>query len=122
MTTTVLVLLILAVAALAGAGHAHGKRRPPRITLTHPTWMTPLVRRLSVCETRGNPRFQSGPYEGIVAWYYGTWDLDKPRGFPDHAYQATLRQQHRVALISLRRHRYFGCLIGPEHAWVRGLS
>lgn len=105
--------LILVFTAAAGAGR-------PRVTMSAPSWMTPLVRRLAVCETRGNPWFRWRGYEGIVAWAAGTWDMDKPDGFPDHAYQATLRQQHRVALISIRRNRDFGCLKGVEHAWVRG--
>lgn len=79
-----------------------------------------LVDRLAQCETHHDYRFHNGSYEGFVAWYYGTWDLDKPRGYPDHAYQASPRQQRTVAAVSLRRHRHFGCLIGPEHAWVRG--
>lgn len=93
----------------------------PDVTMTHPAWMTPLVRRLAVCETGGNPWFRHPDgYEGIVAWLHTTWLADKPAGAPRHAYQASLRQQHRAALTSLRRHRYFGCLVGAEHAWVRG--
>lgn len=80
-----------------------------------------LIDRLGQCETGHDYRFHNGSYEGFVAWYAGTWDLDKPRGYPDHAYQASPAQQRRVARISVYvRHRYFGCLHGPEHAWVRG--
>ncbi len=68
--------------------------------MSSPSWVPPLIRRLAVCETHGNPRHQSGSYGGIVGWYVGTWQLDRYAGMP--------------------RHRYYGCLHGPEHAWVRG--
>lgn len=93
---------------------------PERVTMTSPSWVPPLIRRLAVCESQGNPRHRAGVYEGIVSWYYGTWDLDKLPGYPDHAYQATLRQQVRVAVRSVARGRFFGCLHGSSHAWVRG--
>jgi hypothetical protein len=116
-----LLAAFLALSLLATFADAHAAPTPDpapvRVTMRQPAWMKPLVRRLSVCETHGNLRFRRGPYEGFVAWAAGTWDADKPSGFPDHAYEATIVQQHRVALISLRRGRYFGCL---NHAWVRG--
>jgi len=85
-----------------------------------PSWLEPLLYRLGVCETGLDWQFRAGSYQGFVAWYSSTWDLDKPAGYPDHAWQATPRQQALVARRSLRRGRYFGCLHGPEHAWVRG--
>lgn len=114
-----LALIAIVLFALAAAAQAAHKSRP-RITLTTPGWMSPLVRRLSVCETHGDPWFRNGAYEGIVAWAHSTWLLDRYPGMPDHAYQASMRDQHRVALRSIAVGRYFGCLRGPEHAWVRG--
>lgn len=61
-------------------------------------------------------------YEGFVNWASGTWDADKHGiSHADHAYQASRRQQVRVAVRSVYvEHRYFGCLHGADHAWVRG--
>lgn len=112
LTVTLCLTLCLAVRASSATVE--------RITLTQPRWVPPLIRRLAVCETRGNTSHHAGSYEGIVGWYTGTWQLDKPAGFPAHAYQATLKQQVVVAMRSVARGRYFGCLHGAEHAWVRG--
>lgn len=92
-----------------------------RITLTSPSWVPPLIRRLAMCETHGNPRHQAGSYGGIVGWYVGTWQLDRYPGMPRYPWNATLKQQVNVAVRSVYvRHRYFGCLHGASHAWVRG--
>jgi hypothetical protein len=88
-----------------------------KVTLDSPKWMQPLVRRLAVCETHGNPRHHWGANEGMVGWYHGTWLLDKPVGAPQFAYEAPIGVQYQAALTSLRRHRYFGCL---NNKWVRG--
>lgn len=114
MLLVILCLLVLAAARQAPAADE-------RITLAGPSWVPPLIRRLAVCETGGNPRHQAGPYGGIVGWYVGTWQLDRYPGMPRYPWNATLRQQVKVAIRSVYvEHRYFGCLHGPEHAWVRG--
>lgn len=115
------VLTILLIAGLvAAAPYTAQARKPAQITMNGPKWVPGLIRRLAMCETHGNPHHRAGSYEGIVGWYSGTWDLDKPNGYPDHAYQATLEQQVVVAIRSVARGRYFGCLHGAAHGWVRG--
>ncbi len=112
---TTLVLIIAALAATTA--HATAER----ITMSSPSWVPPLIRRLAVCETHGNPQHRSGSYGGIVGWYVGTWQLDRYKGMPRYPWNATLAQQVKVAIRSVNvRHRYYGCLHGPEHAWVRG--
>lgn len=128
------VALLGAVLGLVGTilDPADAARTDHRVTLTHPGWVPPLIRRLSVCESRGNPRHhvfnREGEFGGIVSWYVGTWQIDRytdtwadssgrSRGMPLYPWNATLRQQVRVAARSLERGRYFGCL---NHAWVRG--
>ena len=92
-----------------------------RVTVTHPAWIPPLIRRLAVCESRGNPRHHvwnhEGEFGGLVSWAVGTWEMDRFRGMPRRPWNATLRQQVKVAKRSLYRHRTFGCL---NHKWVRG--
>jgi len=112
---TIIVFTILALAAADAVSAAQ-----ERITMTGPAWVPPLIRRLAVCETHGNPQHQAGVYGGIVGWYVGTWQLDRYAGMPRYPWNATLRQQVRVAVRSVNRGRYFGCLHGPEHQWVRG--
>lgn len=91
-----------------------------RVTMTHPKWVPPLIRRLAVCESHGDPRhhvFNSeGEFGGIVSWAITTWQLDRYPGMPRVPYRATLRQQVRVAIRSVNRGRTFGCL---RHLWVR---
>lgn len=115
-------LTTIAIAAAAGvAPYTTQAAKPDTITLQGPRWVPPLIRRLAMCETHGNPRHRAYPYGGIVGWYVGTWQLDRDPGMPVYPWNATLRQQVRVAIRSVYvRGRYFGCLSGPEHAWVRG--
>lgn len=81
-----------------------------------PDWIPPLIRRLAVCESRGNPQHRAGSYGGLVSWYLGTWRLDRYQGMPLYPWNATVRQQVRVAVRSVHRGRYFGCL---NYGWVR---
>lgn len=92
--------------------------KSPPVTMKSPSWMNPQVRRLAVCESRGNPQHQvqNSQFGGIVSWYVGTWRMDKLPAYPKYPWNATLRQQYKVALISLKRGRYFGCM---NHHWVR---
>lgn len=101
---------------------APAEARTERITMSSPSWVPPLIRRLAVCETGGNPRHNwRNTYGGIVGWYVGTWQLDRYPGMPKYPWNATLKQQVKVAVRSVYvKHRYYGCLHGPEHAWVRG--
>ena len=112
MLTATLTLLI----AAPSAGTA-----TERITVHGPDWVPPLIRRLAVCESRGNPAHHvynsEGEFGGIVSWAIGTWQLDRYPGMPLTPYRATLRQQVRVAIRSVNRGRYFGCL---NYGWVRG--
>ena len=91
------------------------------VTMHSPEWVPPLIRRLAVCESRGNPKHHvynsEGEFGGIVSWAISTWQLDRYPGMPKYPYDATLRQQVRVAIRSVNRGRSFGCL---NHAWVRG--
>lgn len=114
------------IGLLAATAHAHNDAaRQATITVHSPRWIPPLIRRLAVCESRGNPRHHvfngEGEFGGIVSWYVGggggTWALDKFAGMPRYPWQATLRQQVRVAVRSVQRGRTFGCL---NHGWVRG--
>lgn len=112
MTVTLALISLFAI--------SNAEATPERVTMSSPSWVPPLIRRLAVCETRGNPQHRSGSYGGIVGWYVGTWQLDRYHGMPRLPWNATLAQQVRVARRSVARGRYFGCLHGPEHAWVRG--
>lgn len=93
-------------------------------TTKRPKWMTPFAWAVAICETgKGNrypdPRHRAGSYQGAWGWYSGTWDLDKPRGYPDHAYQASLKQQYRVFQIGRNRGRYWGCIEnGGYRSWL----
>ena len=117
-------MTLTAVIALALAAPA-AQARIERVTVDGPAWIPGLIRRLSVCESRGNPRHHvwngEGEFGGIVSWYVagggGTWKLDKYPGMPRYPWQASLRQQVRVAVRSVQRGRTFGCL---RHSWVRG--
>lgn len=75
-----------------------------------PKFVSPFAWAVSMCETRGDFRHDGGSYEGFVGWFTGTWLLDRRKGYPDHADEATPRQQNRVFHDSLARGRYFGCI------------
>jgi len=116
-----LIVTLSAAAALASpAADAHSTAA---VTVDSPKWIPPLIRRLAVCESRGNPRHEvhrrSDNWHGggIVSWYVGTWQLDRYPGMPAFPWQASLRDQVKVAVRSVRRHRDFGCL---DYGWVRG--
>ena len=108
--------VVIALALAAPAAQA----RIERVTVDGPAWIPPLIRRLAVCESRGNPRHHvwngEGEFGGIVSWAISTWQMDRYPGMPRYPYNATLRQQVRVAIRSMQRHRDFGCL---NHSWVR---
>lgn len=112
--TTALVIACLIVTSTAAA-HRTAKR---------PAWLDRFAWAVAICETgkghnHPDPRHRAGSYEGAWGWYSGTWDLDKPRGYPDHAYQATLRQQYRVFSIGRARGRYWGCIAhGGYRSWM----
>jgi len=68
-------------------------------------------RAVAMCETQLNYRHHAGSYEGAWGWYHGTWLLDRPAGAPEHAYDATPRQQWEA----FKRgwyvlHHYWGCI------------
>lgn len=52
---------------------------------------------IAQCESSGNWQDTAGYYEGGLQFDPGTWDDNKPAGYPDHAYQATREQQIAVA-------------------------
>jgi hypothetical protein len=121
LTAALWTAVVLAVGSVAHAAHAaHDSAQ--RVTLHSPAWMKPIVRRLSVCESRGNPRHEVHRSDwdggGIVSWYVGTWRTDA-RGISNARYpwaEPDLSKQYRVALVSLAKHRDFGCL---DYSWVR---
>jgi len=81
-----------------------------------PAWMSQFAWAVGICETgKGNkyPDFshRSGDLEGFVGWRNYTWDMDKVGVTSiDHAYQASPRIQNKVAAVSFKRHRNFGCI------------
>lgn len=99
MTLLTILTLILA------AAHTAQARTPGK-----PAWMSTFAWSVAMCETQLRYKHRAGSYEGAWGWYAGTWDLDKPAGYPDHAYQASPRQQHRVFLIGRAKGRYWGCI------------
>lgn len=113
--------LVLVAVFVALVVAERSNARTERVTLDGPAWVPPLIRRLAVCESRGNPQHHvwngEGEFGGIVSWAISTWRLDRYPGMPMVPYRASLRQQVRVARRSLERGRYFGCL---QHGWVRG--
>ena len=117
-----LIATVSVAAALAGTSVADAGSTAA-VTVHGPKWIPPLIRRLAVCESRGNPRHEvhrrSDNWHGggIVSWHVGTWQMDRYPGMPPFPWQATLRQQVRVAVRSVQRGRDFGCL---DHRWVRG--
>jgi len=122
-----ILIVVLAVVLLANLIHqgiaSAADHRGEQITMTSPAWMPPLIRRLAICESRGNPRHQVHRASdgwtggGIVSWAATTWAADKYPGMATYPWQAPLEDQVRVAIRSVRRHRAFGCL---RLAWVRG--
>ena len=114
-----IVLANLADQTVARAGNRSGRL----VTVSEPAWIPSLIRRLAVCESGGNPRHEvhrsSDGWNGggIVAWATTTWTADRYPGMAAYPWQATLRDQVRVAIRSVRRHRSFGCL---RLVWVRG--
>lgn len=66
-------------------------------------WEMPAVwSRLSVCESGGNPADTQGGYEGMFQFLNSTWLADGGARYAQHAYDATPRQQLRVARVALR--------------------
>ena len=114
--TALVCLLALAVTAPGARAHTDAKR---------PGWISPFAWAVAVCETgkgHNHPDFRhdSGSYEGAWGWFAGTWKLDRRRGYPKHAYQATSRQQNRVFHDSIEKGRYFGChRNGGYRSWLR---
>lgn len=97
--------LVTAILALALTATANAQPVPAK-----PAWMSTFAWAVGMCETQLRYKHRAGSYEGFAGWYAGTWDLDKPNGYPDHAYQATPRQQYRVFLIGRKKGRYWGCI------------
>jgi hypothetical protein len=112
--TTLVIVIALTLTAVAAA-HRDAER---------PKWMDAFAWAVAICETgkgHNHPDFRhrAGSYEGAWGWYFGTWDLDKPKGYPDHAYQATPKQQLRVFRIGRSRGRYWGCIAhGGYRYWL----
>ena len=52
---------------------------------------------LANCETGGNWQHRNSTYQGGLGFYYGSWDAYRYRGMPHEAYNATRRQQIKVA-------------------------
>lgn len=111
-------LAVIALLVLLLAPHANA-------ALKKPAWMSRFAWAVGTCETPHPgehwPHFTHhyGSYEGFVGWYHGTWLLDRFPGMPEHAYQATPRQQYRVALRSFARRRHFGCISGGGYrSWM----
>lgn len=107
------------VAALVVAA-AHASSKPSR-----PAWMSQFAWAVGTCETPHPgeqwPHFdhRSGDLEGFVGWRHYTWLMDRYAGMPEHAYQATPREQNRVAARSFAKHRYFGCIAnGGYRVWM----
>lgn len=124
---SLIAVLYLALVAAAGGAPARARAstgaaatlelRRAIVTVDGPAWIDPLIRRLAVCESNGDPAHRAGDYGGLVSWYVGTWRLDAPAGAPREPWLAPLELQVAVAARSLARHRYFGCL---RYQWVRG--
>jgi hypothetical protein len=79
-------------------------------------WLPAFDRAVAECETPTpdgtmNFRHHAGTYEGAWGWWHGTWLGDRPKGAPEHAYDATPRQQWEA----FKRgwyvlHHYWGCI------------
>lgn len=76
-----------------------------------PKFISPFAWAVAMCETQGNFNHDGGSYEGAWGWYVGTWQLDKRAGYPSSPTDATPREQNRVFADSLRKGRYFGCIV-----------
>ena len=89
-----------------------------------PPWMSRFAWAVGICETgKGNryPDFQhrTSSYGGFTGWYWGTWQLDAPAGYPRFPWLASPRQQYRVFLISRAKGRYWGCIAnGGYRSWM----
>lgn len=93
------------------------------MTSVRPAWISEFGWAVGVCETgkgHHHPDFKHhwGAYEGFVGWYSGTWDMDKV-GITtiDHAYQASPKIQNKVAAVSFKKRRDFGCINGGGYKY-----
>lgn len=108
--------MLVAAITLVPASHAAITERPK--------WMSRFAWAVGVCETgKGNryPDFKhrTQSYGGFTGWYWGTWQLDAPKGYPRFPWLATPRQQYRVFLIGRARGRYWGCIEnGGYKTWM----
>lgn len=108
------IVLALVLAAIARAHR----------TAERPGWISPFAWAVAVCETgkgHNHPDFRHvyGSYEGAWGWFAETWTRDLRAGYPDHAFQATPRQQNRVFHDSIEKGRYFGCIAnGGYRVWM----
>jgi hypothetical protein len=96
------------------------KARNARLRFEHEyawwRWLPAFDRAVAECETplpdgTMNFRHHAGAYEGAWGWAHSTWLLDRPRGAPEHAYDATPRQQWEAFKRGWYiAHHYWGCI------------
>lgn len=100
----IIVFVIVVFIAFASAPDSDGAPGRPR-------FVSKFAWAVAMCETQGNFRHDGGSYEGAWGWYTGTWLLDRRPGYPSSPTRATPRQQNRVFHDSVRKGRYFGCIV-----------
>jgi hypothetical protein len=114
--TIFLCIFTLQLINVTEVGNATVNHRVSPAYIKKPGFISSFGWAVGVCETGKGHKYpdfkhKDGIYEGFVGWYYGTWDLDKV-GITtiNHAYQASPKIQNKVAAISFKKHRYFGCI------------
>lgn len=98
-------IVAFVVVLFVAIGNAEGR------TTQRPGFISPFAWAVAMCETQGNFRHDGGSYEGAWGWFTGTWLLDRRDGYPSSPTRATPRQQNRVFYDSLKKGRYFGCIV-----------
>lgn len=104
--------LIAIIAFLIVLGIAMGTAPDGTPASGRPKFVSPFAWAVALCETQGDFNHDGGSYEGAWGWFTGTWLLDRRRGYPSSAKEATPRQQNRVFHDSVAKGRHFGCISG----------
>jgi len=76
-------------------------RQPVEQVVTWGTRVTPgstIWDQLAMCESRGNWAHPGPRYHGGLQFHPGTWNSNKPAGYPEYAWQASREQQIEVAV------------------------
>lgn len=77
-----------------------------------------------MCETRLNWRHHTSDYQGAFGFYSGSWDRFRLPYMPSEAYDATARDQYKVALRIYARYRWtgWGCWTHGGYRYWMGLA